>query len=163
MFTAFDLIRLLATVVGAYVLGRFGWHRFGIIGGVLGVPIGLILGRLLGQLPLVIAIKFVSRDFDRFTDAELLAKLHHADCLIPNLYLLKLKQRGYDIRQELPYIQSLLASTEIHRRTAGWAALNSVFPDLVVRIKEYAPTATTVECQEKSKPLLDAMEQREGN
>jgi hypothetical protein len=33
-----------------------------------------------------------------------------------------LNRRGYVIRRELPHVHTLLASSEMHRRTAGWAA-----------------------------------------
>jgi hypothetical protein len=131
MFTLFDLIRLIAAVGVAVVLGSTGWNTFGILGFVVGVPIGFVVGAMIGQMPLIA-------------------------CLTPNVLLLELNRRGSDIQRELPFVQSLLASDEMHRRTAGWAALNSAFPDLVDRIPAYNPTATTAECKAECKPLLNA-------
>jgi hypothetical protein len=158
MFTLFDLIRLLAIVGGAAVLGIIGWDKLGIVGCAIGIPVGLILGGMIGQLPLMIGLKWMSRRFDRMTDDELLAELHDTNCFTPNVHLLELSRRGYDIQRELPYVHSLLASTEMHRRTAGWAALTSAFPDLADKIAGYNPTAQTDDCQMKCKPLLDATE-----
>jgi len=119
MFTMFDLIRLLTIVCGAVLLGIFGWNQFGIIGCATGIPVGLLLGALLGQLPLWIRLKWISRRFDRMTDDELLAELHDANCFTPNIHLLELKRRGYDIRLELQHIHALLTSPEMNKRTVG--------------------------------------------
>jgi hypothetical protein len=155
MFTVFDLIRLLAMLLGAVVLGVFGWHKLGVIGTLLGVPVGLVVGGMLGQLPLIVLLKSMSRRFEKMTNDELLAELHDPTCFTPNVHLLELNRRGYEIRRELPYIHSLRTSTESHRRTAGWAALTSVFPELVDLIDGYNPTASTVECQTRCKALLE--------
>ncbi|MEM1071158.1 MAG: hypothetical protein AAGI63_19790 [Planctomycetota bacterium] len=159
MFTLFDLIRLLVTVGSAVVLGSTGWSMFGLVGCIVGVPCGLMLGAAIGQLPLIIGLKWLSRRFDRMTDQQLVDELHDPACLIPNLLLLELRRRGCNIDRELPLVQSLLASDEISRRTAGWAALNSAFPELVGRIPGYNPTSTTAVCQAKCKPLLTATKQ----
>ena len=159
MFTIFELMRLLAMMGGAAVLGIIGWDKFGIIGCAIGIPVGLIIGGMLGQLPLVFGLKWMSRRFDRMTDDDLLSELHDADCFTPNIHLLELNRRGYDIRRELPHVHALLASSEMHRRTAGWAALTSAFPDLADTIGGYNPTAPSAECQKKCEPLLDATEQ----
>ncbi len=159
MFTLFDLIRLLAIVAGTVTLGLAGWNTFGFVGCAVGVPVGFIFGAIIGQLPLIVILKCMSRRFDRMTDEQLVDKLHDPACLIPSILLLELNRRGSDIQRELPFVQSLLASDEMHRRTAGWAALTSAFPELVGRIPGYNPTATAAECQAKCQPLLNATEQ----
>lgn len=159
IITLFHLIRMLAIMGGAAVLGTIGWNVFGMPGGVIGVPLGFLLGAIIGQMPLIVGLKLISRRFDRMTDDQLVAELHDPACLTPNLHLLELNRRGYNIRCELAFVQSLLASEEMRQRTAGWAALISVFPDLVGRVSGYHPTASTAECQEMCKPLTDATEQ----
>lgn len=159
MFTLFDLIRLLAIVGGASVLGAIGWNTFGMLGCIVGVPLGFAIGAIIGQLPLIVGLKWMSRRFDRMTNGQLVDELHDPACLTPNILLLELNRRGSDIQRELPFVQSLLASDEMHRRTAGWAALTSAFPELVGRIPGYNPTATAAECQAKCESLLDATEQ----
>ncbi|MCA8999070.1 MAG: hypothetical protein KDA80_18865 [Planctomycetaceae bacterium] len=158
MFTFFHLIQLLAIVGGAALLGAIGWDIFGILGCVVGIPLGFLLGAILGSLPLILGLKWISRRFDRSTDEQLVDELHDPTCLTPNLILLELKRRGTDIQRELPFVLSLLASDDMHRRTAGWAALNPAFPELVGRIPEYRPTATAAECQAKCQPLVEATE-----
>jgi hypothetical protein len=158
MFTLFDLIRLLAMVGGAAALSAIGWKTFGIIGCVVGVPLGFVMGGMIGQVPLIVALKWMSRRFDSMTDEELVAELHNPECLTPNVLLLELNRRGSDIQRELPFVQSLLTSDEMHRRTSGWAALTSAYPELVGRIPGYNPTATAAECQTKCQPLLNATE-----
>jgi len=158
MFTLFDLIRLLAIVGGTVMLCVAGWNTFGIAGCIVGVPLGFMLGSMIGQLPLIVGLKWMSRRFDRMTDEQLIDELHDPACLTPNLLLLEMNQRGSDIKRELPFVQSLLGSAEMHRRTAGWAALTSAFPELVDRIPGYNPTSTAAECKEKCRPLLHATE-----
>ncbi len=159
MFTLFDLIRLLAMGGGAVVLGAIGWNALGMPGCIIGVPLGFAAGAIIGQLPLIVGLKWMCRRFDRMTDEQLVNELHDPACLTPNIILLELNRRAFDIQRELPFVQSLLASDETHRRTAGWAALTSAFPELVVRIAGYNPTETATECQAKCKSLLDATEQ----
>ncbi|MEZ6040619.1 MAG: glycine zipper domain-containing protein [Planctomycetaceae bacterium] len=158
MLTLFDLIRLIGALVGAVVFGSTGWNTLGILGCVVGAPVGLVVGAMIGQMPLIVCLKWMSRRFDRMTDEQLEGELHDPACLTPNILLLELNRRGFDIRRELPFVQSLLASDEMHRRTAGWAALNSAFPELVGRIPSYNPTATTAECKAECEPLLNATE-----
>ena len=161
MFTLFDLIRLLAAAGGAIILGVTGWNTFGILGCVVGIPTGLVVGAVVGQLPLVVCVRLITRQFGRMTDEQLVDELHDPGCLTPNLLLLELNRRGYDIQRELPFVQSLLASDEVHRRAAGWAALTSVFPELVDQIPDYCPTATTAECKANCELLLNSTEQCE--
>jgi len=159
MFTLFDLIRLLAIVGGTIMLGAVGWNTLGLVGCIIGIPLGFTLGAIIGQLPLVVGLKWMSQRLDRMTDEQLVAELHDPACVTPNILLLELNRRGFAIQRELPFVQSLLASDEMHRRTAGWAALTSAFPELVGRIPGYNPTATAAECKTKCKPLLNATEQ----
>lgn len=159
MFTVFDLIRLLAILVGSLLLGTIGWNKFGVIGCILGVPFGFVIGAIVGQLPLIVVQKCISRRFDRMTNDQLIGELHSPTCLIPNILLLELNRRGYNIQTEIPFVQRLLVSEEMHRRTAGWAASTSAFPELVGRIPNDNPTATAADCQLASSGLLDATEQ----
>ncbi len=159
MFTLFNLIRLLTIVGGVFALGSLGWNTLGILGCVIGVPIGFVFGSIIGQLPLVVVLKWMSRRLDRMTDKKVVNALHDPACPTPNIFLLELNRREIDIQCELPFVQLLLASDEMHRRTAGWAALTSAFPELVGRIPGYNPTATAAECQVKCKPLLNPTEQ----
>ena len=154
MFTLYHLIRLLGMVGGATALGAVGWNTFGLPGCVAGAPFGLVLGAIVGQLPLVIALKLLSQRLEQMTDEQLTDELHDPACRTPNLLLLELNRRGVDIQRELHFVQSLLASDEMHRRVAGFAALTSAFPELLDRIPDYSPTATTAECRAKAKGLL---------
>jgi hypothetical protein len=142
MFTLFDLFRLLAATGGAFALGLAGLDAFGILGCVVGIPIGLVLGAMIGQLPLVACLRWIALRFVRMTDEQLVDELHDPACLTPNILLLELS----------------LASEEKHRRIFGWAALTSAFPELVSRISGYDPTATTAECRDNCKSLLETTE-----
>jgi hypothetical protein len=158
MFTLFNLIQLLAIIAGSALLGVIGWNKFGMAGCVVGVLLGFTLGAVVGQLPLIVILKWMSRRFLRMTNEQLVAELRSSACVTPNIVLLELNRRGYDIQHELPFVLSLLASDEMHRRAAGWAALTSAFPEIVDRISDYNPTASTADCQLKCRGLLDATE-----
>jgi len=95
------------------------------------------------------------------TNEQLFDELHDPACLPPNILLLELRRRGCDISSELPFICSLLASEEMPRRTAGWAALTSAFPELVGRISGYSPTATAADCQTRCEPLMETADGKE--
>ena len=159
MFTLFDLIRVLAIAGVAVSLGAIGWNTFGTLGCVLGVAFGFVLGGIIGQLPLLVGLKWISLRFDRMTDEQLVDELHDPACLTPNILLLELNRRGYDIHRELPFVQSFLASDQMHRRTAGWAALTSALPQLAGRISGYNPTAPVADCRWKCRALLDGTAQ----
>ena len=161
MFTCFHLVRLVAALGIAAVLGGYGWDNFGLLGCVAGIPTGLILGGMIGQLPLLVGLKILAYRFGRMSDDELVSELRDPKCLTPNVHLLELNRRGYDIRQELPCVHSLLASPNVDRRTTGWAALISAFPDLVATVPGYCPTASTGECQQRCMPLLNVTETRD--
>lgn len=76
------------------------------IGCAIGAPLGLLFGGIVGQLPIIIGLKLISRRFDRMTTNELVAELHDSHCMTPNLLLLELDRRGYDIQVELPFVPS---------------------------------------------------------
>lgn len=159
MFTCFHLIQLIAPLFGAIILGGYGWDNFGIVGCAIGIPSGLVLGGLVGRLPLYIAFKFLALRMGRMSDDELISELRDPTCLTPNVHLLELNRRGYDIRGELPSIHSLLASESVDRRTSGWAALTSAFPDLIEKVPGYSPTAPADDCGQRCTPLLSMTEQ----
>ena len=117
------------------------------------VALGLILGWLLGQIPLTVGLQLIAFRLDRLTIDELVGELHHVDCPTPNLHLLELRRRGYDILRELSFVHTLLTSTDMNRRSKGWAAVRSAFPDCVETIAGYDPCATALDCQEKCKAL----------
>lgn len=156
MFTLFDLLRLIGFLGGAFVGGSLGWEWLGVFGLVLGGAGGFFVGGFVGQLPLICALKFVSRKFDAMTSDDLRQQLHAPDCLAPNVLLLELRRRGEDIQSELTFLHSLLVSDEMFRRTAGWAALTSAFPELVHRIPNYNPTGTPAECRKNCELLEES-------
>lgn len=154
MLTLFELLRWTLAVVGMLVLGSFGWNSLGFIGAVIGLPIGLVFGAMIGQVPLFLCLYWMAQRLNRMTEEQLLDELHAPSCPTPNLLLLELRRRGYDIYRELEYVHGLLASREVRQRTAGWAALNSAFPELVDRVSGYSPSASWEQCQANCRLLL---------
>lgn len=75
--------------------------------------------------------------------------------LPPNSRLLELSQRGNDIQKELPYVHAMLASDRMDRRTNGWAAFTSAFPELVAHTPGYNSIDPTASCVANSQPLLE--------
>ena len=158
MFTLFDVLRLLGFASGAILGGRWGWQWFGALGALVGGLGGFFVGGILGNLPFIVGLKLVERKLNRMSNQVLREYLHEPHCLTPNLVLLELDSRGEDINSELPYVHALLASEDMTRRTAGWAALTSAFPHLVETIPNYRPTDATDKCQQACGGLLIAAE-----
>jgi len=157
MFTLFDLFRLASMIGGAALLGALGWRHMGIVGCVVGIPVGWILGGLIGQLPFIIGLTWIARRLQQQTNDELLDELHSGRCPTPNLHLLELGRRGYDIQRELPFIHNLLSSDDMNQRMKGWVVLTSAFPEFVEQIPDYNPTAPTEDCRINCRPLADAV------
>ena len=154
MFTLFELLGFIGgTMLGA----TYGWKWLGLIGLILGGAGGFLAGGIVGRLPLIISLNVLLRKLQAMTNEELRRHMRDNDCLTPNIVLLELDRRGEDIVEELPFVCSLLTSDDRSRRTFGWAALTSAFPDYVQKIPGYNPTASISTCRDKCKPLTDAI------
>lgn len=148
MFTIFHLL-MLAVPLAAIAVGSYlGWQYFGIAGLMVGGVAGLLLGAVVGALPLVVALSWQGKKLRELSSDELRRHLRQHDCLTPNLLLLELLSRGESIDDEQPIIIDLLASDDSSRRTRGWAAAQSVYPELAERLAGYAPNGSTAACRE---------------
>ena len=158
MFTIFHLIALLCVIGGTVIGAGCGWHWFGWAGLVVGSVIGIAAGIIMGTFPLVAATSFFSRKFVHMNSKELWEHLHADDCLTPNLVLLELNYRGEDVSTELPNLFSRLTSDNSNDRAKALASMNSLFPELVEKIPEYDPFATTQDCRKHADPIKVAID-----
>jgi hypothetical protein len=136
---------VFGTYVGVVLLGAPG-----AIGGAIG---GGALGFVGGRLAFPLAVWSVARTLARKTVAELRADLRDPACPTPNCVLLELQYRGKDIRQELPVVLEMLVSEDLNRRSGGWAALVSAFPELSGAISDYSAFDSVEECRRKTNRL----------
>lgn len=148
-------------MVAGVILGvQYGWSWFGFPGALAGGVAGFIAGVLLGALPLLTVFAAFSLSWRLMSVAKLRHYLHDDNCVFSKLTLLELRRRGEDIDIELPHLCSLLTSDDVAKRTDGWAALTSAFPDLVQTIPGYSPTSTTESCREACGPLRQVAESK---
>ena len=155
MFTIFHVLLLVGMVLGGvfgYRLGVLVNIPLGIVGAIVGVPVGF----LIGQLPLLLSLRFASREFQSFTVDELRVMLKSKEHLAPNLLLLELASRGEDIEPDLPIVIELLTAESPDDRMRGWHALASAFPDRAQMIKDYRFTESRDMCRKRALPIMPA-------
>lgn len=141
---------MLAVPIGGVALAAcLGWQYFGIVGLMVGGVAGLLLGAVIGVLPLVVALSWQGKRLRVLSSDELRRRLRESDCLAPNLLLLELLSRGESIDDEQTIVIDLLASDDSSRRTRGWAAAQSVYPELAEQLAGYSPNGSTAACREQ--------------
>jgi hypothetical protein len=153
MFTLFHVIRLVGMAFGMALGLSWGVRLLGPVGGVLGAIAGGLLGLLVGRLPELLALCLIARDLRGKSENELRESLHRADCPTPNCVLLELRRRGVDIEAELPVVLEMLVAEDMGRRSHGWAALTSAFPEQARQIAGYRISDPVEECRRKIEPL----------
>ncbi|MGF1655651.1 MAG: hypothetical protein ACFCU3_01595 [Verrucomicrobiales bacterium] len=146
MFTLFDLIQLVSPIVGAIIGGAVGGVH-GIATGIAGALVGGFIGLKLGAIPTITMIRSVRKGFAGLTNPELESRLVDSE-MIPNLILLELQARGEDVSKHLPLVLFLLNHDDLHRRSKGYAALRSAFPEIATNLKGYNPTDSAEACRQ---------------
>lgn len=153
MLSIFHIFALAGLVFGASFGAWEGAGRSGAVGLVIGAVAGGLIGLVLGRIPGWLMLRSVAHDLGSKSSDELRGYLRSPGCLTPNCVLLELQRRAEDTRPEIPVILDLLVSTDIRRRSRGWAALNSAFPELAGEISNYCAEDPLEECQRKTEPL----------
>jgi hypothetical protein len=148
MITLFDLITILLPVFGLGLGAGLG-SGFGNIGVVASSLICGIIGFYLGRLPYHYLLRKEKRRLAGFTSEELRLQIQSPDCLAPNLFLMELRSRGEGILSELPFVLVMMESEQLHRRTRGFAALLSAYPEIARLLKGYNPTHPFESCKLK--------------
>lgn len=152
MFTIFDMIAVLmpltAALLGARVGSEWGWTQ-AIGGGVA----GLLVGYVLGQLPIRWVVWRVRKQLAPFTTEQLRAALTDPKCFTPNFLLMELRLRGEDISQHVGLVLHLMADDAYVRRTRGYAAWLSAYPQWAKRLAGYNPGHSVAECRAKVEAL----------
>lgn len=148
MITIFDIVQILSPLLGLLLGGALG-SKLGPVGAIVGALLCGGLGLYLGRLPTLFMIRGMRRKLARFGPAELRAQLRDPRCWTPNILLLELRARGEDISPELPLVLSLMESEHQHRRTFGFAALLSAFPEVAKSLRGYSPTQPVEKCKRK--------------
>lgn len=159
MITIFDMVQILSPLLGL-LLGATLGAPLGPVGAVVCGLFGGAVGLYLGRLPTLFMIRGMRRKLARFNPVELRDQLHDPKCWTPNILLLELRARGEDISTELPLVLSLMESEHQHRRTLGFAALLSAFPEVAKALRGYNPTQPIEECIRKMMEFKQRTEPR---
>lgn len=152
MITSFHVLFLFGLIAGLFYGGSFGWHRFGVVGLIPGGLIGLLAGGFIGWVPGYLAILIPALWLRHVPSLELRKRLHE-DNSLPNFILVELKRRGEDVLVELPFVWKMLTSENALKRTEGWAAFISAYPELLEKVPRYNPTDSTEVCRTNSMSL----------
>lgn len=150
----FDLLTWAGFALGLLLGGQFAF-QFGTLPGIFGGLIGGLAGFVLGRIPLMLALCVAQKSLQSQTVEELRAMLRDPSCLAPNLALLELSSRGEDVQPELPIVLDMLVDASIDRRSRGWHALESVFPELAEQIADYRINDEEEDCKRKVQRLRD--------
>ncbi len=157
MFSLFDLFQVIGPILGLIIGGAVG-AEYGVPLGIAGALCGGYLGLHLGRLPTNLMVRSVRMDFAQFSVSDLEVKLDGA-CWTPNLILMELKARGEDVTKYLPFVLSLMQDDEFFRRTRGYAALLSAFPNEASKLVDYNPTKSVEDCRNALANLTTKTEQ----
>lgn len=155
MITVFHILPLMGLVTGVvvgFILGSYAGPNTAIIGGVLGGVVGLLCGRA----PLILVLKSIKHDFNRWTTEDLRRTLRDRGFPAPNVILLELRSRGEDLECEIPTVLDMLTDPDQERRMRGWHALETAFPERSKKLSDYRIDDTLEECRRKIQRLQSA-------
>ncbi len=148
--TLFHLFEWGGAAFGLTLGANIGYTEYGWVGGILGALVGAPMGWLLGRVPYSVGRLWLHRVLARETVDELRARLK--DRVMYSLYvpvMEELRQRGADVRRELPVATTLLAAETAWERHHGWQLLRCFFPDVAATIPDYDPAQPAAQCRAK--------------
>ncbi|WP_342382166.1 hypothetical protein NVS55_08600 [Myxococcus stipitatus] len=148
MFTLFDLIRLLATLVGATVGAWVGYGLLGLAGCVLGTLVGGVTGSFVGAFPFFFAARSLRNELRR-ADSDSLGQRLQSDYFISHLILDELNARSEDLARYEEVILGLMQSESSDRRRHGWASLRVFYPARAQALASYNHEASVEECRQQ--------------
>jgi hypothetical protein len=150
MITLYDLITIISTLVGI-MIGMIIGKEYGIGLGIAGAIAGGYIGWRLGILPTRLMIRKQRRNLAKLTVDELHQQLHKpllSDGHTPNFLLLELRARGEDISKHVDMVLNLMEAESFLRRSVGFAALLSAYPQLARRMRPYNPNWSVERCRQ---------------
>ena len=145
--TIFDLFPIMGVFSGFAVGFYFGALLFGWPGGIAGAIAGSVPGYLCGRIPLILASAYFNHELRTMKSEKIRKELRGSEWAPYRKYFEELFRREEDLNQELPVVLNLLASRFVRTRYDGWFIAKRFFPELVARMPDYDPTATTDICQ----------------
>ncbi|AGC42913.1 hypothetical protein MYSTI_01580 [Myxococcus stipitatus DSM 14675] len=154
MFTLFDLLRVLATLMGAAVGGWLGDSLFGMAGSILGALVGGVSGSFVGALPFFLAARSLRRELQRADSASLGRRLQE-QYFISHLILAELDARSEDLARFEESILALMQSESSDRRRHGWASLRSFYPARAQALANYDSAASVEACRQQVASLIE--------
>jgi hypothetical protein len=154
------LLKIMLPIFGFAIGIGVGKDYLGLFGAIAGAILGLILfaylGSCLDNLFLRISMRKMRKQFAPFSVSELRSQL--STSFTPNYILVELKLRGEDISKDIEPVLRLLEDENSSRRTRGYAALLSAFPQLAASVRGYNPMRPVSECHQKVEELRHQFE-----
>jgi hypothetical protein len=154
MITVFDLIAIILPIAGI-MFGAGIVKEYGIGWGTMAIITGGLIGRWLGKLPTILMVKHIRKRLAKLSVDEIQERLYNfwfSDST-PNFLLLELRARGEDISQHLDCVLNMLGSESNLRRTFGYAALLSAYPNVANKMRGYNPSKPVEDCKQKVNEL----------
>jgi len=130
-----------------------GHGYWGVGGAMVGAVGGLVAGWVLGTLPWLLVVGFMGRSLVHRRTEDLVADLCEHRTLTPNFVLRGLQRRDFDLSRLLPVVLDYLDSDQPMRRSIGFVALRSAYPEIANRLPDYSPTASPGECRAALAPV----------
>jgi hypothetical protein len=134
MVTLFDLIQVLALLIGLFVGATQGYQSGNLLGMFVGALIGLVAGWLIGRLPFLLAMIWVRTDLKRASTERLKTRLVR-EYFSSHLIIAELLQRGESLASFSEYANELAQSEDVNKARFGKNLL-VVWPELTINRKE---------------------------
>jgi hypothetical protein len=146
--TIFHLIQWMCAWLGLCLAAGIVGRHFGVAWAVPAGIIGLVVGMIVGAIPAIVVARMIVTELEALSNDELRGRLRERPPRAPNFVLHELRSRGEDIRVELPRVLEMMTADIEEERRAGWAALNSVFPEEAQKLPAYRANCTPDVCRE---------------
>ena len=154
MVTLFDLMSFVFTLAGMLAIGGYIGKSYGIVWGIAAAVVVGFIGRWFWKLRMKLMVKKSRKQLAKFTVNDLRQHLYSQtfSCpngWTPNFLLMELKARGEDITEHVDLILNMMEDESLLRRVFGYGALQSAYPFLANKTREYHPKNSIEHCREK--------------
>jgi membrane protein YqaA with SNARE-associated domain len=134
MMTLFDLIQVLALLIGVYFGATQGYQSGNVLGLFVGALIGLLAGWVIGRLPFLVAMIWARADLKRASTEKLQSRLAR-EYFSSHLIIAELLQRGEPITSFSEYANELAQSKDTNKARFGKNLL-TIWPELIINGRE---------------------------
>lgn len=141
--------RIFAAFAAAIVLGMAGKFLVGWSGLLLGLAGGAAAGWFGASLPRKYLHQRIARDLAELPVFQLRGEMKGENWPVFHLYYRELYRRGEDLSAELPRVLEFLEAEDPDQRREGWQILESCFPGLASKIRDFQPDDSQEACRSR--------------